>query len=422
MATQANDPTTPPDDFNIIHPDGYAQWGYPHHVWARLRREDPIHWWDRTEGLPFWAITKHADVMAISKRPDIFLNGPRLTISHEPEHPNEMDAFPKTLIQMDPPRHGIFRKMISTRFTPRGLKKIDHDIEAIGKEIVDALITDDLEGECDFVKEVSAPLPIAVIGWLLGVPKPDWPLLFDWTNKIIGAGDEEFTEEGKTAIESSRAAMVELFTYFTKMVEEKKKKPADDLITLFTTLEYEGKPLEFMDVLAWCLIIVIAGNETTRNGTSGGMLAFIQNPEEIWKLQQKPSLLKSAVEEVVRWSSPIIHFARTATEDYEIGGKLIKKDQSVALFYPSANRDESVFDDPFKFRIDRNPNRHLGFGIGEHFCAGSHLARLEMAIAYKHLLPRIESIELAGPVERLRSTLVGGVKHLPIRYKLKPAA
>ncbi len=272
------------------------------------------------------------------------------------------------------------------------------------------------------MKEVSAPLPIAVIGWLLGVPKPDWPLLFDWTNHIIGAGDAEFTEEGKTPIESSRAAMVELFTYFTKMVEEKKKKPADDLITLFTTLEYEGKPLESMDVLAWCLIIVIAGNETTRNGTSGGMLAFIQNPRRSGSCRQKPSLLQSAVEEVVRWSSPIIHFARTATEDYEIRGKVIKKDESVALFYPSANRDESIFDDPFTFRIDRNPNRHLGFGIGEHFCAGSHLARLEMAIAYKHLLPRIESIELAGPVERLRSTLVGGVKHLPIRYKLKPEA
>jgi cytochrome P450 len=421
MAAHASS-STPPDDFNIIHPDGYAQWGYPHHVWTRLRREDPIHWWDRTGGLPFWAITKHADIMEISKRPDIFLNGPRLTISHEPENRPEDFGFPKTLIQLDPPRHGVFRKMISSRFTPRALKKINHDIEAIGKEIVDALMANDLEGECDFVKEVSAPLPIAVIGWLLGVPKSDWPLLFDWTNRIIGAGDEEFTKEGQTPVESSRGAMVELFTYFTKIVEEKRKNPADDLITLFTRLEYEGKPLEFMDILAWCLIIVVAGNETTRNGTSGGMLAFIENPQEIRRLQRDPKLLHSAVEEVVRWSTPIIHFARTATEDYPIGGKVIRKDQSVALFYPSANRDEGVFDDPFTFRIDRDPNRHLGFGIGEHFCAGSHVARLEMAIAYKHLLPRIEEIELAGPVQRLRSTLVGGVKHLPIRYKLKPPA
>ncbi len=278
---------------------------------------------------------------------------------------------------------------------------------------------DDLEGECDFVAAVSAPLPIAVIGWLLGVPKPDWPLLFDWTNRIIGAGDEEFQREGEGPMESSRNAMVELFSYFTEIVEEKKKKPADDLITLFTQLEYEGKPLEFMDILAWCLIIVVAGNETTRNGTSGGMLAFVENQDEMRKLQQDPSLLRDAVEECVRWSTPIIHFARTANRDYEIRGKTIKEGQSVALFYPSANRDEDVFEDPFTFRIDRRPNRHLGFGIGEHFCAGSHLARLEMAVAYKYLLPRIEEIELAGPVERLRSTLVGGVKHLPIRYKLR---
>jgi cytochrome P450 len=174
-----------------------------------------------------------------------------------------------------------------------------------------------------------------------------------------------------------------------------------------------------MDVLAWCLIIVIAGNETTRNATTGGMLAFIENPGELRKLQRNPALLPSAVEEVVRWATPIIHFARTATGDYELRGKTIRKDDALALFYPSANRDEEVFDAPFEFRIDRDPNRHLGFGMGEHFCLGAHLARLELSVAYKHLLPRIESVELAGPVERLHSSLVGGVKRLPIRYKLR---
>jgi cytochrome P450 len=228
-------------------------------------------------------------------------------------------------------------------------------------------------------------------------------------------------EEGKTPQETAMGAMTEMFTYFSKLVEEKEKKPADDMISLFTTLEYEGKKLDLLDVLSWCLIIVIAGNETTRNGTTGGMLAFIENPEEIRRLQRDPSLLPSAVEEAVRWSTPIIHFARTATRDYELRGKVIEKGQTVALFYPSANRDEEIFENPFDFRIDRRPNRHLGFGIGEHFCLGSHLARLEMSVAYKYLVPRIEEVELTGPVERLRSTLVGGVKHLPIRYKLKPA-
>ena len=192
-------------------------------------------------------------------------------------------------------------------------------------------------------------------------------------------------------------------------------------MTIFANAQIDGEPLPFMDVLAWCFIIVVAGNETTRNGTTGGMLAFIEHQSELRKLQANPSLLVPAVEEVVRWTSPIIHFGRTATRDVELRGKQIRKGDALALFYPSANRDEEVFDDPFTFRIDRHPNPHLGFGVGEHFCLGSHVARLEMQVAYKHLLPRIDEIELAGPVSRLHSGLVGGVKHLPIRYKLKRA-
>jgi cholest-4-en-3-one 26-monooxygenase len=215
--------------------------------------------------------------------------------------------------------------------------------------------------------------------------------------------------------------MIEVFTYFSKLVEEKKKNPQDDLVTVFTQARVDGEPLPFMDVLAFCLIIVIAGNETTRNATSGGMLAFIQHQDELRKVQRDPSLLPKAVEEVVRWTSPIIHFGRTAAQDVEIRGRKIRRGDALALFYPSANRDEEVFADPFTFRVDRHPNRHLGFGVGEHFCLGAHVARLELLVAYKHLLPRIEEIELAGPVERLHSSLVGGVKHLPIRYKVKRA-
>jgi cholest-4-en-3-one 26-monooxygenase len=417
----ANDVPSPAD-FNLVHPDHYANYGYPHDVWTRLRREDPVHWFDKSGGLPFWAITKHADITMIGKRPDLFLNAPRLVMQHMEEREELANQFPPTLIQMDPPKHGVYRQLVSKRFTPRALKRFHGDIEEIGKEIVDALVKDSDSGECDFVEAVAGPLPIAVIAWLLGLPKPDWPLLFDWTNRIIGSSDPEFQVEGKTPEESSTEAMVELFTYFTKLVEEKKKNPADDLVSLFAHAEVDGEPLPFMDVLAWCLIITVAGNETTRNGTSGGMLAFIENPDQLRKLQADPSLLSSAVEEVIRWSTPIIHFARTASQDVELRGKTIKKGDALALFYPSANRDEEIFEDPFSFRIDRSPNRHLGLGVGEHFCLGAHLARLELAVAYKYLLPRIEEIELAGPVSRLHSALVGGVKHLPIRYKLRPEA
>jgi cholest-4-en-3-one 26-monooxygenase len=406
--------------FNPVHPDWYAEHGYPHDFWTRLRREDPVHWWDKTEGRPFWAITKHSDIVMIGKRPELFLNAPRVVVNHMPEDPAQAN-FPPTLIQMDPPKHAIYRQMVSKRFTPRYLRRMHEDIERIGKEIVDKLMERSDEGECDFVSEVSAPLPIAVIAWMLGVPKQDWELLFDWTNRIIGAGDPEYQEEGKTASETALAGMTDLFMYFSKLVEEKKKKPEDDLISVFTQARVDGELLPPMDVLAWCLIIVIAGNETTRNATSGGMLAFIQHQDQLRKLQADPSLLAPSIEEVVRWSTPIIHFAREASGDVEIRGKQIRKGDCLALFYPSANRDEEVFDDPFEFRIDRHPNPHLSFGIGEHFCLGSHVARLEMMVAYKHLLPRIEEIELAGPPERLHSALVGGVKHLPIRYRLRPA-
>jgi cytochrome P450 len=346
------------------------------------------------------------------------VNGARLVIGHEPEA-RQQQVFPPTLIEMDPPKHGVYRQLVSKRFTPRYLERLHDDVEQIAGEIVDALVDKSDSGECDFVREVAAPLPIAVIAWLLGVPRSDWNLLFDWTNRTIGAGDPEYRQEGKTAQETARAAMTELFLYFSKLVEERKRKPADDLITLFTQARVDGEPLPPMDVLAWCLIIVVAGNETTRNATTGGMLAFVENPGELRKLQRAPGLLPSAVEEVVRWVTPIIHFARTATDDYELRGKTIRKGDALALFYPSANRDEEIFEDPFEFRIDRSPNRHLGFGMGEHVCLGAHLARLELLVAYKHLLPRIESVELAGPVERLHSSLVGGVKRLPIRYKLR---
>jgi cholest-4-en-3-one 26-monooxygenase len=403
----------------LVDPDHYAAHGYPHELWTRLRREDPVHRVEQNPEMPFWAITRHADIATIGKQPNKFLNGPTLTIRTEPQPDDAM--FPKTLIQMDPPRHGLYRKIVSKRFTPGALKRWHADIERIGKEIVDDLLDIGDQGEVDFVEKVSAPLPIAVIAWLLGLPGSDWKLLFEWTNRTIGAGDPEYQQVGADSSATARQAMVELFQYFAKLVEEKKKNPADDLVTLFAHAEVNGEKLPIMDVLAYCLIIVVAGNETTRNATSGGMLALAQHPAELAKIQKNPALLPSAIEEILRWTSPIIHFARTTTQDVEIRGKRIRKGEQVALFYPSANRDEEIFEEPFAFRVDRDPNRHLAFGIGEHFCAGAHVARLELEVAFKSLLPRLVDLELAGPVSRLRSNLVGGIKHLPIRYKLRPA-
>ena len=276
----------------------------------------------------------------------------------------------------------------------------------------------DREGECDFVEKVAAPLPIAVIAWLLGVPREDWDLLYDWTNRIIGAGDPDFAVEGEDANQSANAAIIETFTYFGQLIDEKMKNPDDDLISHLASAEVDGVKLDRNDLLGFCALIMAAGNETTRNATTGGMLALIENPEQLRRLKSEPDLLDSAIEEVVRWTSPVIHFARTAAQDCEIRGQKIKEGDALGLFYPSANRDEDVFEAPNSFRIDRKPNRHIVFGIGEHFCAGAHVARLEIRMAYQYLLPRIEEIELVGPPARLQSTFVGGIKRLPIRFKV----
>ena len=404
------------DEFDIISPGSFAKHGYPHEEWTRLRRESPIHHYD-SGPIPFWAITKHAHITEIGKSPDLFLNGPRLMINDGQDRDLGFER-PPTLIEQDNPQHRFSRKLIASRFTPRALKKIHADIERIAKKIIDDMLEVE-SGEIDFVEKVSAPLPIAVIAWLLGVPESDWQLIFDWTNRQIGSEDPDYNQGDP---EDGMKAITEMFTYFAGLVEERKKAPKDDLITLFVNAKgMDGEPLPMLEVLSWCQIVMVAGNETTRNATSGGMLALIENPDQLARVQADPSLLKPTIEESVRWSSPIIHFARTVAEDTEFHGKQFKKGDTLALYYPSANRDEDVFERPFEFDIGRQPNRHIGFGVGEHFCAGAHVARLELEMAFKYLLPRIEEIELTGPPARLHSNLVGGIKRLPIRYKLSPA-
>ncbi|NNL84197.1 MAG: cytochrome P450 [Myxococcales bacterium] len=410
--------TTPPGP-SIIHPDEFAR-DYPHETWTWLRKNDPVHWWDRTEGVPFWALTTRADIVQVSKQPTRFTNNPRWGVRHKPDG-DQADELEVTLINMDPPRHGLWRKLVSKRFTPAAIERFRPEVERIGEEIVDRLFRRDNAGDCDFVKEVAAPLPIAVIAWMLGWPRSDWEKLFDWTNRIVGAGDPEFRSEGKSAAETMREAQREIVAYLTDLVAEKRRNPRDDLITLLTQARVDGQPLETSEVLSWCFLIMLGGNETTRNATTGGIAAFADNPDQLARVRREPELVKPAVEEVLRWTSPVIHMARTAQEPSRLRDKDVAPGDTLVMFYPSANRDEEVFDEPFSFRVDRAPNPHLAFGVGEHFCLGAHLARLEMQVAFKHLLPRLAELELAGSPERLRANQVGGIKHLPIRYRLRSA-
>ena len=403
----------------IMGDSAYGKHGYPWREWDILRREAPVHPFLDWE-IPFHAVTRHEDITEIGKHPEIWQSGPRLIIA-DMEDDLEFER-PPTLIEMDPPIHQQHRMLIAKKFTPRAVRKLHPDIERICAKIVDDLLDGDGNEEVDFVEKVSAPVPIAVIAWMLGVPESDWKLIFDWTNQQLGSNDPEYQgeEDGKTV---AMRALTEMFTYFAALVEERKKDPKDDLISLFCNAEVDGQKLELIQILAWCQIIMVAGNETTRNGTSGGLISLINNPDQLALFQSDPEgRMKPMIEEVLRYTSPIIHFARTASCDTELRGTKFKKGDHIAIFFPSANRQEDIFDDPYAFRIDRYPNNHLAFGVGEHFCAGAHIARLELEMIFKHLLPRVEELELAGEPSRLHSNLIGGIKRLPIRYKLREAA
>jgi len=404
-----------PSKIDLITPERYERNGYPHDEWTWLRAHAPVFWYERPDFDPFWAITKHADIVEIGKRPGDFLVGPRIAIFAKQVPVDDQPT--RHLMTMDAPDHGKFRNVISKRFTPRMVKQWTSKVRAITRHALDEAAEMD---ECDFVQDVAAPITIAVIAEMLGLPRADWPLLFRLTNQITTPEDPEF-QEGAAAIETLDRAREELFGYFHELALERRRRPTDDLISVIANAQVDGKPLAAIELLSYCFLLVIAGNETTRNAMSGGMLAFLDAPGQWRKLVKDPGLVDPAIEEIVRWTTPVNQLARTAARDVEIRGQTIRQGQSVCLFYASGNRDEQLFDDPFQFRIDRWPNEHLAFGRGEHSCLGAHLARLELRCLLEQIRERLESIETAGPALRVRSSFVGGIKRAPIRWKLAPA-
>ena len=406
------------DEIDIIHPQRYVTHGYPHEAWTLLRQHAPVYWFDRTEGEHFWAITKHADICFIGKRPDLFSSEPLIAIDTSPL--SERRLYQKNLSQVDPPEHRIQRSLISHRFTPHALKARHGDIERIAQRVVNSFVAKGDERECDFVDQVAAPMPIGMIGLLLGVPEADWDKLLHWTHRLVGSHDPEY-QDRPSARETSGAARQELYEYFQHLLALRRRDPKDDLMSLFAHAELDGQRLSAPEVLVWMNLMVVSGNEATRNAIAGGMLALIEHEHALCRVQAAPALIKPMVDEILRWTSPVVHFARTATRDVELRGQKVRKGDHLALFYPSANRDEEVFDDPWEFRVDRRPNPHVAFGAGEHYCIGAHLASLELECLFRILLPRIEHVELSGEPQRLFSSILGGIKHLPVRYKLKPA-
>ena len=402
--------------WEIVDPLYYERYGYPHASWAFLRKHAPVSWHE-PEGMharPFWAITKHCDLEAISRDPKRFQIAPRLAVFSEDRFREQRPTH--DLLGMDPPEHGKYRGLMAPRFTPKALERKREAVGRIVDDLLDAMVGRE---EWDFVESLAAIVPLAVINEMLGIPREHWKRMFELSNTLLGAADPEY-QQGATTLETSDRARTEFFDYFQRLVEDRRRSPQDDFASVLTHASVDGEPIRAHELLSYFVLLIVAGNETTRNATSGGLLALMEHPGEMQKLRDDPTLVPTAVEEIVRWVTPVIQFCRTPVVDVEISGVRIRAGQACCLFYPSANRDEEVFEDPFTFRVDRSPNDHYAFGIGVHFCLGANLARMELQEIFRRLIPRLEAVEPAGPVERMRSSFVGGIKRMPLRCRIAP--
>ncbi|MFN3233468.1 MAG: cytochrome P450 [Alphaproteobacteria bacterium] len=409
------------DYTSVADPKAYADEKAIHALFADMRRNDPVHWQEPEGHRPFWSITKHADIMAISRRNDIFLNGPRATLATIAEEEWVKEAtggshlLLRTLIHMDNPDHKVFRGMTLDWFQPKNLNRLEAGIADLARQVVDRMEAKD--GACDFVNDVAIWYPLRVIMMILGVPEEDEARMLKLTQELFGARDPELARdmEGKGL---DMSVIQDFFDYFTKVTEDRRANPRDDVATVIANAKIDGEAIGHLEAMSYYIIVATAGHDTTSSASSGGLLALIQNPDELAKLKADPALLSSAVDEMIRWTTPVKHFMRTATEDYEIRGKTIRKDDAVMLHYPSANRDEEVFVDPERFRIDRSPNRHVAFGYGAHLCLGQALAKMEMRALFRELISRIDQVSLAGDPALVQATFVSGLKRLPIRYTM----
>ena len=411
------------DGLDLIDPRRYATHGYPHELWTELRREAPLHYFEPAGYRGFWAVTKHADICEISKSPETFSSAPRLTIVREEiERDQEsVGAKMRTLVNMDPPDHRTYRGLATPWFKPRNVRMLEERMVESARNLVDEMQGDGGIRTCDFVAEVAARHPLRLISHLFGVPEEDEPFILRVTNELFGAEDPEFQRTGDREEDMARLR-ADFFAYFVKTAQDRRRNPRDDLASILATAEVDGAPIPDLELLSYYLIVLTAGHETTRNAIAGGLLALIEHPHELERLRSDMSLVEAACDEIIRWTTPVNHFVRTANRDVELRDQKIRAGDSLCLFYASANRDEEVFEDPFTFRADRRPNPHLAFGIGEHFCLGATLARMEIRVLLEELIPRLASIELAAEPQKLASSFVGGVKHLPVRYEIRPAA
>jgi cholest-4-en-3-one 26-monooxygenase len=388
------------------------QRGEHHEMFRRLRAEEPVAWHDLPDGKGFWNVVTHPDVTLVNRDSGLFSSEKENVVGfYNPDELPEQggDLRGVMLLVTDPPKHTRYRKLVNKGFTPRMIGLLEQYLEHRTTRIIDEVIE---TGSCDFVTDLAAELPLQAIAEIMGVPQEDRKLLFDWSNRMIGIDDPEY---GGT--EDNMTAMTELYMYVNQLAQQRKVDPRDDIVTKLINSEIDGDKLSDAEFEFFMLLLTVAGNETTRNTTAWGMHALMQNPDQYKMLVDNPELLNGAVEEVLRWASPVLHFRRTATADTVINGQPIAKDDKIVMWYISANRDENVFADPFRFDITRTPNEHVAFGGGgTHFCLGANLARAELRILFAELLERIPDMKMTAEPDILRSNFIGGVKHLPVAF------
>ncbi|MFO0690599.1 MAG: cytochrome P450 [Myxococcota bacterium] len=424
------------DTIDIHDKDLYVTRGYPWQEWDLLRREAPVFWYERDGIDPFWAVTRHEDILTISKHSEVFVNSGRLRIFDRVDEERQRLSTaariaargwdpdePADFIFMDDPRHRDFRLLIAKRFTPAALRPLERHFAELSRQFAGELEAElrsaAVRGEvCDFVKGFAEKLPLAAIGEMMGLPPGDWKRLKQLTNVMIGAPETAFFLPGEDRNAGVARAVEEMTEYMVRLVKDREARgPAgDDLSTQLIHSQLYGSRLTEQQLQGYLFVVLAAGNETTQNAISGGVHALLAHPEQRDLLCRHPELVVSAAEEILRWTSPVLQFARTAVADFELAGVKIAAGESVGMWYPSANRDESVFDEPYRFDITREPNRHLAFGgYGAHFCLGANLARWELRAALRALIPVLPKMELAGPLERVPNLHVSAIHRLPVR-------
>jgi len=402
------------DPRRFVEPSAYKELGYPYREWARLRRQAPVAHFT-VDGWPsFWAVTRHSDVVALSCQPTLFVNAPGIALERTTrESAHQM----RSIINMDPPEHGAYRRVAAPWFTTAALARLESVVTGTARRLIDALGD---EGECDFVESVATRYPLHVVATLLGVPECDEPFLMEVTREIFEREDIAQAEADHAG--RNRETFFEFYSYFSRLIEDRRAQPRDDLATAFATASIDGCPMGRMETLSYGLVTVTAGHETTRGSVAGGLLALIERPEALRRWATDPALTATAADEILRFVSPVVYMMRTATQDHLLRDRTIRAGDRVLLFHASANRDEEVFANPDELDLARTPNPHVALGVGEHACLGGRLARRMTGAVLEEFVRRVDRVELAGRPQRVAANMIPSLASLPIRYRMRPRA